>query len=103
MSGDFVLSSRGSVLARAQKPSAFRRTFIIAHGDKHYRLQAKSAFRRAFELRDGDRVVGSLSPRDMFTRRMAADLPETLPLPLKLFMMWLAVIMWKREAESAGT
>ena len=34
MSGDFILESDGSVLARAQKPSAFRRCFIVEHTDE---------------------------------------------------------------------
>ncbi len=103
MSGDFILASGESVLARAKKPSALRRTFIIEHGGRHYTLRAKSAFQRAFELLDGDRVVGSVSPRGIFTRRAAVDLPEDMPLFVKVFIIWLAVILWKRESDAAVT
>ena len=102
ISGDFMLASTESILARAKKASAFRRSFIIEHGGKVYTLRAKSAFRRAFELLDGNREVGSLSPRGIFTRRATVDLPADLPLFLKVFIIWLAVVLWKRESDSAA-
>ena len=74
MSGDFILESAGSVLARAEKPSALRRAFIIKYADTHYTLQAESAFRRASELLRGGRKIGALSPKGMFTRRATVDL-----------------------------
>ena len=103
MSGDFLLASNDKVLARARKPSAFRRTFTIEYADKRYTPRAKSAFHRAFELLDRDRKVGSLSPRGVFTRRAAVDLPENMPLSVKVFIVWLAVIIWKRESDSAAS
>ena len=102
MSGDFILASNDSVLARASKPSAFRRAFTIQYAGREYTLLAKSALRRAFALLDGNREVGSLSPRSIFTRRAAVDLPENLPLPLKVFIIWLTVILWKRESDSSA-
>ena len=52
-SGAFILELDGTVLARAEKPSAFHRAFLIEHAGKQYTLRAKSAFRRAFLLLDG--------------------------------------------------
>ncbi len=102
MSGDFILESAGSVLARAEKPSAFHRSFIVDHAGRRYTLRAKAVFRRAFLLLDGDRQIGSLSPEGMFTRRATVDLPEALPLPVKVFIIWLTVILWKRESDSGA-
>jgi hypothetical protein len=102
MSGDFILASDDTVMARATKPSAFRRTFIVEHAGRQYTLRATSALCRSFELLDHDRVVGTLSPRGLFTRRAAIELPETLPLSVRVFIIWLAVILWKRDAEAQG-
>ena len=103
LSGDFVLESPESVVARATKSSALRRSFFITHDGKQYTLRARSIFGRAFLLLDGDREVGSLAPEGLCTRRAAIDLPEDLPLPVKVFIIWLAIILWKRDADSAGT
>jgi hypothetical protein len=102
MSGDFILESAGSVVARAQKPSAFHRTFEISHDGDHYTLQAESAFRRTFLLLSGERQIGSLSPERMMSRRAAVDLPAELPLAVRVFVIWLALILWKRAADAGA-
>ena len=102
VAGDFVMASHDSILARATKPSALRRAFIIEHAGREYTLRATSAFRRSFELLDAGKPVGRLSPRGILTRRAAVDLPGATPLPLTLFIVWLVVILWKRESDSAA-
>jgi hypothetical protein len=101
-SGAFILASAGSALARAEKPSAFRRSFIIEHAGRQYTLRAKSAWGREFLLLDGPREIGSLSPEGLFTRRATVDLPEHLPLAVRVFIIWLAVLLWKRESDSVA-
>ncbi len=103
MSGAFLLKQGDSLLARAEKPSAFRRTFLIDYSDRHYTLQARSFWRRELVLLDGSLEVGSLAPEGAFSRRMRVDLPEELPLPVEVFLVWLAVILWKRASEAAAT
>lgn len=100
ISGDFVLEHAGRVLARAEKPSVFRREFVIRHADREYTLRRESMFRRAFVLLDGSRQVGSIAPNSAFTRKAAADLPHDLPLPVRMFIVWLTVISWRREQNS---
>jgi hypothetical protein len=102
MSGDFILESAGSILARAQKPSAFRRCFNMEHESRQYTVRAPAAFRRAFVVLDGAAEIGCISPDGLFTRRASIDLPEDMPLPVRIFIVWLAVILWKREADSGG-
>jgi hypothetical protein len=102
MSGEFILESADSVMARAEKPSAFHRSFTIDHEGRRYTLQAKTVFGRGFLLLEGDREIGSLSPEGIFTRRAIVDFPQALPLPVRVFIIWLAVILWKRESDSAA-
>ena len=103
LSGAFILEQGGSVMARAAKPSAFRRSFIIEHAGKQYTLRAKSALGREFLLLEGEREVGSISPEGIFTRCASVALPESLPPPVQIFIIWLTIILWKREAHSATT
>jgi hypothetical protein len=102
MSGDFILESSGAILARAEKPSALYRSFDLECGEKYYTLRAESAFSRKFVLMSEDRAVGWLSPDGLFTRRATVELPENIPLPVKVFIIWLVVILWKRESDSAA-
>ncbi|MCL6548988.1 MAG: hypothetical protein K6T30_08765 [Alicyclobacillus sp.] len=102
MSGAFVLSSNGSVLARAEKPSAFRRSFLLDYMGKCYTLQARSAFGRTFILSEDSTEIGSIHPTGLLTRRARAVLPGHLPLFFKVFLIWLTLVLWKREAESTS-
>jgi len=101
MSGAFVLESAAGVVARATKPSAFRRSLIVEHAGHQYTLRATSAFRREFVLLDGSTRIGSLSPEGIFTRRAAVDLPPTLSLTVRVFITWLTAMLWKHD-EAAG-
>jgi hypothetical protein len=97
----FVLEGAGSALARAEKRSAFRRAFAIAHGGNEYTLRARSAWRREMVLFDDEVEIGGVAPERAWGRRARADLPQGLPLEFKLFVVWLALVLWKRQERAA--
>ncbi len=102
MSGKFILELSGTQLAHAEKPSALGRSFTVQHEGKTYILKAESAFRRTFLLLENDWQIGSINPAGMFTWKATVDLPDELPLPIKVFLLWLTVILWKRDSEFAA-
>jgi len=101
--GAFILEREGSILARAEKPSAFRKTFRIVHEGRHYALKARSFWRRELVLYEGETEVGSLVREGFFTRRTRVQLPEELPLVLRLFLIWLTMLLWKRDSDAAAS
>jgi hypothetical protein len=102
MSGAFVLEKDGVRLARAEKPSALYRSFNVAYDGKYYMLEAESAFRRKFVLKDGSEHVGSIYPEGALTRKCIVDLPEGIPLAVRTFIVWLVIILWKRESDAGA-
>lgn len=101
MTGSFILESEGTILARAIKPSLFLRSFIVEHAGKQYAL--RSALWRRYRLLDGDREIGSVSPETIIMRRANVDLPEDLPLSVRIFILWLVILLWKRDSDSAAS
>ncbi|HEX4964068.1 MAG TPA: hypothetical protein VF173_24800 [Thermoanaerobaculia bacterium] len=99
MSGAFILENEEGVVARASKPSAFRDSFDVEHSGREYKLSY--AHGREFLFLENRRKVGSVARTRMLSRRTDVDLPEDLPLPVKVFVVWLALILWKRESDSA--
>lgn len=93
----YVLESTAGVLVRAERQRRWFREFVIAHSGRRYTLRARSAFRRQFLLFDGSTEVGSISPAGCFTRKAEAEFPQALPLFLKIFIIWLAMTLWKHE------
>jgi len=97
----FVLEGAGSAMARAEKGSAFRRAFAVVHGGKEYALRARSAWRREMVLFDDGAEIGSVAPERAWGRRARVDLPEGFPLELGLFIIWLSLVLWKRQERAA--
>jgi hypothetical protein len=102
MSGDFRLESASGLLAIASRPSILRRKFVVSFGGRTLTLQPRSAWTRAVVLREGDHEVGTVSPRGLWSRRATATLPDTLPLSIQTFLLWLTVLLWKRESDSGA-
>ena len=100
LSGAFILEKEGRVLARAEKPSALFRSFQVEYNDKSFTLEAESPLRRKFVLREGGQTIGSVRPENAFTKRAIIDLPADIALPVRIFMVWLTLILWKREADA---
>jgi hypothetical protein len=95
------MEKNGAVMAHADKPSALLRSFNVYHAGRTYALEAESAFRRKFVLRASGLTIGSIAPQRACYRDALIDLPIELPLPVRLFMLWLTLLLWKREADSA--
>jgi hypothetical protein len=102
MGGDFIIDAGGRELARATKPSAFRHTMIVHYRGKDYTLRKPSVWGRAFALMDGDRQIGSVAPTSTWTRRATAELPPDWPVPITAFVIWLVILLWRRDAASAA-
>lgn len=101
-SGAFILEGEGGVVARAVKPSSFTRRMVIEYANTRYELRPAGIFTRQFLLLSGSSPVGRLSPASLWTRRMNIELPPGLPLPLRTFIVWLTLLLWKRDADAAG-
>ena len=99
-SGAFILESSVGELARAEKPSLFRRCFLIEHEDRQYTLRAVAALSREYTLTDESGEIGRLAPEGWLTHRARVDLPDYIPLPIRLFIIWLTILLWKRQAQS---
>ena len=100
-SGEFFVESGGERLATAKKPSAFTRVFQLHVGDNSYALRPASMWRREFALRDGERTIGTVAPAGWFTRNAEADLPRDWPIAVRVFVIWLVLLMWMRARDSS--
>jgi hypothetical protein len=97
--GAFILALDATQLARAEKSNWLSRSFTIRHGEKTYRLKAEW-FGPSFILLDNGQEVGSLVPRGMFTRKTSVSLPDELPLPVQMFVIWLT--LYQRETDAGA-
>jgi hypothetical protein len=99
ISGAFILSLDATQLARAEKTNWLSRSFTIEHGEKIYRLKAE-LFGSSFTLLDNGQNVGALFTRGRFTRKTSVTLPDELPVPVQIFVIWLAINQRRTDASS---
>ncbi len=100
MWGAFVLSSSGDEIARADKPSALLRSFSINVDGSSYILKAASPFQRAFVLPNDRERLGTIRPQGVFSRKAIVDIHSDISRPVQIFMLWLVVVLWRRQANS---
>ena len=104
-SKEFVLEKEdGLVVAVAEKPSAWKDRFVFEHGDNRYELEKESVWGSAFVIRrEGAGPVGFVRSKGIFKREWAVELPEELPPEVRVFVVWLVVLLWKRAASAAAS
>jgi len=101
-SGDFMLEHNGKVVARASKPSALQNRFEVELPNRKLVLRKLSLWNRRFGLFEGEKQVGGIYPLGIFTRRSNIDLPPEWALAQRIFLFWLAFLIWKRQSQAAS-
>jgi hypothetical protein len=101
--GDFLLERNGNVVARATKPSAFQNKFEVELPNHSLVLRRLSLWSRRFGLFEGQKQLGSIYPIGLFTRRANIDLPADWPVAQRIFLFWLAFLMWRRQNQAAAS
>ncbi len=102
LGGDYLLEHNGTIVSRASKLSVFRDKFAVQVGNKLVELRKLKWATRKFGLFDGDTQLGGIYPQGLFTKRASIDLPKEWPLANRVFMFWLAFLMWKRDSQAAS-
>ena len=92
-------SSRAApILATAAKPSVFGREFVVTFG---WTLRLRRVRRgAALTLLEREREVGDVGARDLVPRARRA--PDTLPLSVRFFVLWLPMLIWRRDDDAAA-
>ncbi|MGD9675531.1 MAG: hypothetical protein AB7V19_02445, partial [Candidatus Bipolaricaulia bacterium] len=88
------------VTARAVPLRAFSRAFALRFGDRDFVLRSPAAWFREIRVLEQDRVIGTAVPEGVWSGRAQFDLPEALPIELRLFVVWLALLAWRRVGGS---
>lgn len=102
-SGHWTLEHGTGTVAEATKPSAMFRSFELRVDDMHLTVEAESAFTRCYQILAADRHFGTIRPAHAFTRRAFIECAAEVPEVAQLFSFWLAVLTWKRAANSNNT
>jgi hypothetical protein len=99
--GTFELRHGGVRVAKATK-RALIRSFDVEAGGRRFKLSAISMFGRAMGLYENGQLIGKMAPFGIWSRRANVNFPDDLPLEVRVFLIWLVLILWRRAASSAA-
>jgi hypothetical protein len=101
-SGDYLLEKDDTVIARATKTGVFSCSFDVELPNRTLTLRKLSIWNRRLGVFDCGKQIGSVYPTGTFMRRSNIDLPADWPLIDRIFVFWLAFIVWKRQNSAAA-
>ena len=102
--GDFVMQEPGGVeAARARKPSAFKRRFELRYPAGTLRVESASGWGKSYRVLGADGgQIGEVRRRSLWRRQVDAALPDEVPRHVQVFVLFLVLLMLRRD-EAAGS
>lgn len=102
---EFILTDEdGRTVVVAEKPSAWKERFSFEHEGYHYELGKESVWKSDLVLsREGVGRVGYVRRKGMFKREWEAEAPDELPVEIRVFVVWLAVLLARRSDSAAAS
>jgi hypothetical protein len=98
----FALHDGERDLAVARMASSLSHIFEIVLGADRV-MYVKPAFRwpSRFRLFEAGDCIGEVRPADLFRRNAIIELPESLPVPARLFVFWLVLTLVHQDEAAA--
>jgi hypothetical protein len=105
VAGEFVMEEPGGVeAARAKKPNALQRRFELRYPGGSLRVESTSGWGKSYRVIGADgRQVGEVRRRSMWRRQVDAALPDEVPPQVRVFVLWLVLLMLRRDESVAAS
>ena len=105
LGGDKVLLQEGSTveLARAASPGLFKSGFQVSDANTSVRVKQAGIFGQEIAILVEDQRIGTIGKSRWIGRDGVATLPDSLSAPFQAFVVWLALILWRRSETEAAT
>jgi hypothetical protein len=91
-----------SVIAKAKKAGAFKRTWEISSAGHHLTLESRSLLGREYALLLGTHEVGRVKREGFAGRKTVMEFPDEVPVFLQVFLAYIVISQARREAAAAS-
>jgi heat shock protein HtpX len=91
---EYYLEANGELRGRAHKRRILSATHVVVFEGQTYALEKESVFLRQFTLRQAGQSLGAIYPELPVKMTAVAELPAVMPVPLKIFLLSLALLWW---------
>ncbi len=100
---DAVLKKGTSVIAKAKKAGALKRTWDISSAGHRLTLDSRSWSGREYALLLGNQEVGRVKREGFAGRKVSLESPDEVPVFLQVFLTYIVVSQARREAAAAAS
>jgi len=97
-----TLKKGASIIAKAQKAGALKRTWEISSAGHRLTLESRSLTGRAYVLLLGKQEVGRVQREGFAGRRTIMEFPDNVPVFLQVFLAYIVISQARREAAAAA-
>lgn len=97
----FAVFDGDTAIVEVAQPSVWRSRLVFQFAGRGFEICDKAWYSSTLLVKSGGSVVGSIRSRSLFAAGALVDLPDSIPLGLRVFIGWLAMIRWD-EAAAAG-
>ena len=94
---EYYLEANGELRGRAHKKGLLSATHVVRFEGQTYALEKESVFLRQFTLRQEGQSLGAIYPELPVKMTAVAELPAAMPVPLKIFLLSLALLWWSGQ------
>ncbi|MBC8290850.1 MAG: hypothetical protein H8E37_11090 [Planctomycetes bacterium] len=94
--GSYQLMRDSRSIALAIKRGILR-TFDVEAAGRRFNLSALNLFGRTIGLRENSQLLGTLRPIGIWRCTADVDFPDDIPLNVRVFMIWLALMIWSQR------
>jgi heat shock protein HtpX len=94
---EYYMEANGELRGRAHKSNFLSAGHVVQFEGQTYSLEKESIFLRQFTLRQEGQSLGAIYPELPVKMTAVAELPAALPVPLKIFLIFLTLLWWSGD------
>ena len=92
MNNVYTLSVGNLEIIEVEQASAWQSKLVFRLDEKEYVLDTKSWFSSDLKMEQDGKIIGDIHSASMLSSTLVVDLPETLPLAVRIFTGWIALL-----------
>ncbi len=92
MQNVYTLLDGNLEVIEVEQPSAWQSKLVFRLNQNEYVVDTKSWFSSALKVEQDGNVIGDVHSADIINGTIVVDLPDTLPLPVRVFVGWIALL-----------
>lgn len=97
----FALYDGNEALLEIVQPAALRSKLVFAYEGRSFDVGNRAWYSSTQIVEAGGQIVGCVRSRGLFSGGAVADLPDDLPLAVRVFIAWIALVRWDDEVATA--